>query len=487
MAFNGCIGFKQIDQFRKSYLTLSKAKRATFWITFCSFLQKGISFITLPIFTRLLSVADYGTVSIYSGWESVATYLVTFGVTYGGFNNAMIKFRDDKEGYTSSLLGLILVIGLIWLLVCVTFSTSVVNLVGLPVYLIAFLFIEVISRSVYDIWVSRMKFDYEYRKMVKASLLMGLLCPIAAVSLLILVPNKVVGRIGGFILVELLYAVVLGISLLKKGKVFFNKAYWKFTLIFNIPLLPHYLSQVVLSASDRMMIGQMCSAGDAGIYSIAYSAGMLMTIFTNSLIATVVPWLYRRLNESDFKRISSMSYKLLLIIAAVILGIDILAPDIVTILAPKEYSDAMGLVPVIAASVFFMFIYSYCSNIEFFYEQTRLATIASVSAAGLNLILNYLLIPVFGYRAAGYTTLICYISLALFHYFFAQRVVKKNNGTCVFNGVQIWSIAAIFCVSSLLISYFYHLAFLRYAVVLALLIIAVKYRDLILVRLKEFF
>lgn len=51
----------------------------------------------------------------------------------------MIKFRDDKEGYTSSLLGLILVIGLIWLLVCVTFSTSVVNLVGLPVYLIAFL------------------------------------------------------------------------------------------------------------------------------------------------------------------------------------------------------------------------------------------------------------------------------------------------------------------------------------------------------------
>ncbi len=269
MAFNGCIGFKQIDQFRKSYSTLSKAKRATFWITFCSFLQKGISFITLPIFTRLLSVADYGTVSIYSGWESVATYLVTFGVTYGGFNNAMIKFRDDKEGYTSSLLGLILVIGLIWLLVCVTFSTSVVNLVGLPVYLIAFLFIEVISRSVYDIWVSRMKFDYEYRKMVKASLLMGLLCPIAAVSLLILVPNKVVGRIGGFILVELLYAVILGISLLKKGKVFFNKTYWKFTLIFNIPLLPHYLSQVVLSASDRMMIGQMCSAGDAGIYSIA--------------------------------------------------------------------------------------------------------------------------------------------------------------------------------------------------------------------------
>lgn len=63
-----------------------------------------------------------------------------------------------------------------------------------------------------------MKFDYEYRKMVKASLLMGLLCPIAAVSLLILVPNKVVGRIGGFILVELLYAVILGISLLKKAK-----------------------------------------------------------------------------------------------------------------------------------------------------------------------------------------------------------------------------------------------------------------------------
>lgn len=103
------------------------------------------------------------------------------------------------------------------------------------------------------------------------------------------------------------------------------------------------------------------------------------------------------------------------------LVVDILAPEVVAILAPGEYSEAMTLVPVIAASVFFMFMYSYCSNIEFYYEKTGLAAVASVLAAVLNVILNAVFIPLFGYRAAGYTTLACYVALGAAHYIFSQR------------------------------------------------------------------
>ena len=88
----------QIRSAIDKYNGLSKVKKATLWITFCSFLQRGLSFITVPIFTRLLSTADYGSVSVYQSWEMVATYLATLGVTYGGFNNGMIKFKDDREG-----------------------------------------------------------------------------------------------------------------------------------------------------------------------------------------------------------------------------------------------------------------------------------------------------------------------------------------------------------------------------------------------------
>ena len=162
---------------KERYGGLSKVKKATLWITLCSFLQRGLSFITVPIFTRLLSTADYGSVSVYQSWEMVAMYVATLGVTYGGFNNGMMRFKDDREGYTTSVVGLVLALGVLWIALCYTLSDNVVALTGMPLILASLLFVEVIVKGIYDIWVSRMKFDYEYRKLVPASLVLSIAVP----------------------------------------------------------------------------------------------------------------------------------------------------------------------------------------------------------------------------------------------------------------------------------------------------------------------
>ena len=53
------------------YKNLPEAVKASLWFTICSILQKGISFITVPIFTRLLTTEQYGVVSIFYSWESI--------------------------------------------------------------------------------------------------------------------------------------------------------------------------------------------------------------------------------------------------------------------------------------------------------------------------------------------------------------------------------------------------------------------------------
>ena len=138
----------QIKSAIERYNDLSKVKKATLWITFCSFLQRGLSFITVPIFTRLLSTADYGSVSVYQSWEMVATYLATLGVTYGGFNNGMIKFKDDREGYTTSVTGLVLTLGILWIILSRVLSGNVVALTGMPLTLVSLLFVEVVVKGV---------------------------------------------------------------------------------------------------------------------------------------------------------------------------------------------------------------------------------------------------------------------------------------------------------------------------------------------------
>lgn len=475
-----------VEYVLKRYRAMSKVKKATLWITLCSFLQRGLSFITVPIFTRLLSTSDYGSVSVYQSWEMVATYLATLGVTYGGFNNGMIKFKDDREGYTSSVAGLVLALGVLWVVLSRVLSGNVVALTGMPLTLVSLLFVEVVVKGIYDIWVSRMKFDYEYRKLVPASLVLSVAVPALGVLFVVMASDKVLARILSFVLVEAAFALILGGCMLKRSKTLYKWEYWKFTLLFNIPLLPHYLSQVVLSSSDRIMIANMCSAADAGVYSIAYSVGMLMTLLTNSLNSTVVPWLYRTLDAKKLKRIDRMSVSLLGALALIVVFVDILAPEVVGILAPGEYSEAMTLVPVIAASVFFMFMYSYCSNIEFYYEKTRLAAIASVIAAVLNLGLNAVFIPMFGYRAAGYTTLICYVALGAAHYAFSQRVTRDKTGASALNGIAIWGLSLVFVGISLVLPLLYPHPIIRYAVFGVALAAAFLCRRTIIAKLKEF-
>ena len=471
---------------KEKYDGLSKVKKATLWITFCSFLQRGLSFITVPIFTRLLSTADYGSVSVYQSWEMVALYLATLGVTYGGFNNGMIKFKDDREGYTSSVVGLVVTLGSLWIVLCYVLSGKIVALTGMPLALVSLLFVEVVVKGIYDIWVSRMKFDYEYRKLVPASLILSIAVPVLGVLFVVMASDKVLARVLSFVLVEAAFAVVLGGCMIKRNKRLFKWEYWKFTLLFNIPLLPHYLSQVVLSSSDRIMIANMCSVSDAGVYSIAYSVGMLMTLLTNSLNSTVVPWLYRMLEAGEIKRIGKKSILIFGALATVVLFVDVLAPEVVTILAPGEYGEAMVLVPVIAASVFFMFMYSYCSNIEFFYEKTGLAAIASVLAAVLNVVLNVVFIPLFGYRAAGYTTLACYVALGAAHYVFSQRVVRVKAGSVALDGRAVWGLALVFVAMSIVLPVLYPHPIIRYTVFCVTVAMVLVFRKKIAEKVKEF-
>ncbi|MFU0811283.1 MAG: Polysacc-synt-C domain-containing protein [Atopobium sp.] len=474
-----------IKKLKDKYAGLSQVKRAALWITLSGFILRGISFITVPIFTRLLTTDEYGSFSVYQSWESVFVYVVTLGVAYGGFNNGMVRYPDDREGYTTSVMGLICTMGAAWAIVAMLFHDQASAFMGMPGSYILLMLVEVVASEIYDVWACRARYDFEYKKVVAAAVVLAVGVPALGIPFVVIAQDKVLARIVSFILVYLAMAIVLGGATLRRSKRLFCWDYWKFTLAFNIPLLPHYLSEVLLNSSDRIMISQFCSASDAGIYSIAYSAGMLMAILTGSLNNTVIPWLYRKLDSKDYSPVNRTGLEILGFLAVAILLMDALAPDVVAILAPAKYGEAMELVPVIAASVFFIYLYSYCSNIEFFYEETKIAAVASIVAAVLNVVLNAIFIPMFGYRVAGYTTLVCYIALAINHYYFAQRIAKRKTGHCILNGKAIWIMATSLTIASIVFSGIYAYPIARYAALIAIVALLAAKKGVILDEIRE--
>lgn len=102
--------------------------------------------------------------------------------------------------------------------------------------------------------------------------------------------------------------------------------------------------------------------------------------------------------------------------------------------------------------------------------------VASIAAAVLNIILNALLIPVYGYIAAAFATLFCYIFLAIFHYFMARKVLQEHNLMIeMFDGRTILVISFILLFALIAFEYLYTKTLLRYfALTFILLMMFIK-------------
>ena len=91
--------------------------------------------------------------------------------------------------------------------------------------------------------------------------------------------------------------------------------YWKFILAYCIPLIPHFLSSQILTRFDRIMISDMCSTSEAGIYSLAYSLSTLMTIVNDAILKSFTPWTYQVIKSGDKKEIKKTTNFTILLVA----------------------------------------------------------------------------------------------------------------------------------------------------------------------------
>ena len=209
-----------------------------------------------------------------------------------------------------------------------------------------------------------------------------------------------------------------------------------------------------------------------GIYNLAYSISLIMTMFNNALLQTIEPWIYRKLKENKATDIAQVAYPCFFLIAGLNILLIMFAPEAIAIFAPASYQEAIWTVPSVALSVFFMFLYTFFATFEFYYEKTQYIAGATVGGALLNIGLNYICIQKFGYIAAGYTTLFSYMLFALLHYYFMRKICKEYlNDLRPYNAKIILGISVGCLVAGFGIMATYRNNMIRYAVIAALAVV----------------
>lgn len=470
----------------KKYKNMAIPVKASMWYTLCNILQKGISFIVIPFYTRILSMAEYGEYSLFQSWLNILIIFATLNLYCGVFTKAMVDYDDDRDRYTSCMQGLstILTAGLFLVyLVRIEFWKSLFEMETITMIL---MFLYFVFYPAITFWSVRQRVEYKYKSMVIMTLLVSVATPIINLLLLFYTDLRANAVIWGYLVVQGVAGIFFYVYNFVKGKTFYEKKYWIHALKFNIPLIPHYLSLIVLGQADRIMISKYCGTGKTAIYNLAYQVSMLMNIFIVAINNSLVPWTYERLKDKEYINIKKISSSLCIVIAVMIVGAILIAPEIIKILGTDEYLESIWVIPAVAISVYFTFIYGLFSNVEFYFGATKYVMVASVVGAILNILLNAVFIPKCGFIAAGYTTLLCYFVFMVMHFLFMRKVCNKQiSGELVYDIKFIVISCLLICATGALCMVLYNFTVIRYVVIAIGIVLCIIMRNKILRIIKS--
>lgn len=404
----------------------NKLLKASLAYTICNILIKGMSFLSIPVFSRLLSIEEYGVFSTYIAYEGIMFVIVGIAL-HSSLKSAKIEFKGYLDRYCSSILLLPIFNMIFFILVTIIIYPYISNYLGLSRTICILLFIHSLSSAILTFYNEKISLNYDYKSFLKISLLISSMDLLLSINFIVFFfsEDRVLGRVLGSMMPMTIISFILLKKIFKKEKPRYNHDYWKFGITYSVPIVFHGISQVLLSQFDRIMIQNMINASATAIYSLSCNIGSVTTIIGNSISTAWGPFFYSEITSGKVSRIREKSNLFVKIMAFICVVTIFLAPDLLKFIAPKNYWEGRYCVIPIILGAYFTFLYHFPAEIEYYYKKTTYIAASTIAVAIFNVITNFIFIRIFGYIAAAYTTLASYILYFVFHMVVSIKISKK--------------------------------------------------------------
>lgn len=401
------------------------------WYALSNILVKATAFLTTPLFTRLLTKDQYGNYSNIASWVTIFTILTGFDA-YTTVIRSKHDVGSDMNRYVSSVyLMNVLVTSIVFSIVLFFWNIfePILSVEKKYVYVMA---LYLLVLPAFNLFMTKQRAYYRYKLFAAFTVITTLLSAILSVVFVLTFENKLDGRVLGQYLPAIILYFFIAVCILVKGKGI-KYSYISYAFKLSLPLVPHLLSLNILSSSDRIMIKNICGAEMAALYSVDYNCVQIGNILFDSINKAWAPWLMDALHAKEYQQIKKVSNIYFFAMLFIIIGILLVGPEIIFILGGQAYTNAKWALPPLLISCIYQVAYTMYVNVEFYLKKTGVVAGATLSAAVINLVLNVVLIPRYGFVAAAFTTLISYVALYIIHYV----CLKKMKMTFIFSEKKI--------------------------------------------------
>jgi O-antigen/teichoic acid export membrane protein len=392
-----------------------------------SSVNKLIPFLLLPIMTEYLLPEEYGLLSVY----------MLFITLFSAFIGMNLHLNISKNFFQVSKEKMAIIIGNIFILLFISFGVyflAVLLFASESVFSIPFkwfLLIPVISFFMMINVINKTILRNEGKALLFGGFEISHSLINAGITLMFLIIYglgwyaQVYGLVVSyfaFFIVGLVYIKQNNYIVLEYDKVVFRKL-----LKISLPLIPHALGGAILTMSDRIFIEKMINLETVGIYSVGYTFGMIVLLFSNSFIKAWNPWFYKKLaspSHNNKKLIVKYSYLYIIGILGIAIFVGLFGNYILPYFVDEAYYSAASYIFWIAIGYAMFGMYQIFFPYLVHIEKTSFLAISTTIAAALNLLLNYICINSFGAIGAAYATFLSYLVMFLLVSIYTQRHFK---------------------------------------------------------------
>ena len=406
----------------------NKVVKSSIWYTIANVSIRAVAIITTPIYTGMLTEADYGRANTFNSWIEIFNVFACLCVVYS-IGRAKLDYKDRFDEYMSSLQGLSSSFGFILLIFAFIFREALSSWIKYEVPLAVGLFAYLCVSPSVEYMMQKCRYEYRYKENILISVITCLGQVALSITLMLLFnDSRYIGKILGVMIPTALMGIVFYIRFIVQGKVFYNKEYWLYALKIGLPMIPHALAMILLAQMDRIMIKNMIGDAEAGLYAFGYTFATLLMIFTNAIGQAWLPWFNETLFAGGRDRIRGIQKKLVLLGCFLSFCFIVAAPEGLMILAISNnaYWVAKFVVPPVVLGTLAQYFYTNYVNVEIFLKKTHVIAIGSCTAAAINYVLNSMFIPKYGYVAAAYTTLASYLILMIMHFVTVRFILHEK-------------------------------------------------------------
>lgn len=402
-----------------------------------NFGTKIISFFLVPLYTNILTTREYGTVDLIYTIGMVLVPLLTLNI-----GESIMRFALDKDADCDKIMSTgitILIFGAIIGLLILPIANLFENVSNYSIYI----YLYTLTLAFSQIFLCYLRGKEFLLKYSIGNIIQSL--TIAIFNIIFLIGMK--KGIEGYLMAYILANVCTGLYGFWAGKV--NLVIKKYSIDielsknmikYSVVLIPNSFMWWIMNSSDRMMVSAMISVTANGVYAVAYKIPTLLSTITTIFNQA---WSYSAIREDeseDKEEYNNRVYdNLVTIVIVVATGLLMIMKPFLSVYVGKEYYAAWHYVPYLIVGFVFMTLGSFIATSYTVHKDSMGFLISGTVGAIINLILNFILIPMMGVSGAAFATCISYFGVFVYRIKDTQKYIKLR----VFKRKQICGYALL--------------------------------------------